>query len=66
MRQFLKINHSLINLLNKIDSDIILMPTNGFNSFELDLEYTLNKHKINYTCLVDNWDNLSKTIFVGS
>ena len=41
------------------------MPTNGFNSSKLDLEYTLNKHKINYTCLVDNWDNLSsKTTFV--
>lgn len=65
LRLFLKINYSLINLLNKIDYDIILMPTNGFNSFELDLEYTLNKYKINYTCLVDNWDNLSsKTILL--
>ena len=65
LKQFLKINHSLINILNKIETDIILMPTNGFNSFELDLEYTFNKHKINYTCLVDNWDNLSsKTILL--
>ena len=65
LRLFLKINYSLIETIKRIDSDIVLMPTNGFNSFELDAECTLNKFGINYISLVDNWDNLSsKTILL--
>ena len=51
--------------INREKPDLILIPTNGFYSFELDLEHTLHKLGKKYISLVDNWDNLSsKTILI--
>lgn len=65
LRLFLKENKLFIDYLIKHKPDLVLLPTNGFSSYGLDLEFTLNKSKIKYISLVDNWDNLSsKTILL--
>lgn len=63
LKFFLTINDQLKYIILKEKPDLILMPTNGFFSFELDMEYTLHKLNQKYISLIDNWDNLTtKTI----
>ena len=63
MKFFLSTNDQLKYIILKEKPDLILMPTNGYFSFELDMEYTLHKLNQKYISLVDNWDNLTtKTI----
>ena len=65
LKKFLTINRSFEDFINREKPDLILIPTNGFYSFELDIEYTLHKLGKKYISLVDNWDNLSsKTILI--
>ncbi len=52
-------NIKLQDLLIKEKPDLVLMPTNGFFSYELDVEHTLHELNIKYVSLIDNWDNLS-------
>tara|TARA_Y100000389_G_scaffold204053_1_gene254714 strand:- start:6540 stop:7865 length:1326 start_codon:yes stop_codon:yes gene_type:complete len=63
LKQFLISNKPLEEIVNKEKPDLVLIPTNGFFSFELDVEHTLHKLNVRYISLIDNWDNIStKTI----
>ena len=65
LKKFLRINKSLVNIIDSEKPDLILIPTNGFYSFELDVEHTLHELDKKYISLIDNWDNLSsKTILI--
>ena len=65
LKKFLTINRSFEDIVNRENPDLILMPTNGYYSFELDIEHTLHKLGKKYISLIDNWDNLSsKTLLV--
>lgn len=59
LKKFLKINKSFAHIIKTEKPDLVLIPTNGFFSFELDIECTLHKLKQKYISLIDNWDNLS-------
>lgn len=63
LKNFLSTNNQLKQLILTQKPDLVLMPTNGYFSFELDMEYTLHQLNQKYISLVDNWDNLTtKTI----
>ena len=65
LKKFLTVNKSFEDIINREKPDLVLMPTNGYFSFEVDAEYTLHKLGKKYISLVDNWDNLStKTILI--
>ena len=65
LKKFLTINKSFEDIINRENPDLVLMPTNGYFSFEVDVEYTLHKLGKKYISLIDNWDNLStKTILI--
>ena len=65
LKNFLSINNQLKQLILTRKPDLVLMPTNGYFSFELDMECTLHKLNQKYISLVDNWDNLTgKTILI--
>ena len=65
LKKFLTVNKSFENIINREKPDLVLMPTNGYFSFEVDAEYTLHKLGKKYISLIDNWDNLStKTLLI--
>jgi hypothetical protein len=65
LKKFLTVNKSFEDIINREKPDLVLMPTNGYFSFEVDAEYTLHKLGKKYISLVDNWDNLStKTLLI--
>ena len=59
LKKFLKINKSFAHIIDIEKPNLVLIPTNGFFSFELDMEHTLHKLEKKYISLIDNWDNLS-------
>ena len=58
------LNQVFLNKLKKIDPDLVLIPTSGYDADSLELINVLKKLKIKSYCVIDNWDNLSsKFIF---